>query len=214
MPEDQPGPIDRLCTDAVRESPASPYDAWREASTTHPEAVQLGVGFPFTDSFPTDELAAATDRVLSEEPEALQYGGCEMAKKPPRAIADHVSRPGFNVDPEEILVTDSATRGIDSVCGAFLDPGRMVFTVEPTFPGSLTVFRDHGAEIVGCPLDRRGLDIKALESELDRGERADEALPTLLYTIPTFHNLTGTSLPRERRERLLDLASTYDFAIV
>ncbi|WP_114576412.1 PLP-dependent aminotransferase family protein [Saliphagus sp. LR7] len=214
MAEDPPGTIDRLRTDAVRESPASPYDAWREVSTTQPEAVQLGVGFPFTDAFPAEELAAATDEVLREEPEALQYGGSETADSLPGAVADHVGRRGLRIEPDEVIVTGGASRTIDAIADVFLEPGRLVFTEEATFPSAVTYFRDHGAAVAGCALDRDGLDVAALAEELARRERTGKVLPTLLYTIPTFQNPTGTTLPRERREALLDLATEYDFAIL
>ncbi|MFC4986493.1 PLP-dependent aminotransferase family protein [Saliphagus infecundisoli] len=214
MPEDPPGAIDRLCTDAVRDSPASPYDAWRELSATHPEAVQLGVGFPFTDAFPTEELAAATNEILRKEPEALQYGGSEAADSLPGAIADHVGRRGLAVGADDLIVTGGASRAIDTIADVFLEPGRVVFTEEATFPSAVTYFRDHGAAVAGCALDREGLDVAALGDDLARRERTGEDLPTLLYTIPTFQNPTGTTLPEKRREALLDLATEYDFAIL
>ena len=37
--------------------------------------------------------------------------------------------------------------------------------------------------------------------------------PALLYTIPLFHNPTGTTLPVERRRRLIELARKHDFTI-
>ena len=38
--------------------------------------------------------------------------------------------------------------------------------------------------------------------------------PKFIYTIPTHHNPTGSILPRERRERLLELARAYDTLVV
>src|SRR4029078_11002424 len=35
-----------------------------------------------------------------------------------------------------------------------------------------------------------------------------------LYLIPTFQNPTGSTLPQQQRERLMQLAKEYDFIIV
>lgn len=42
----------------------------------------------------------------------------------------------------------------------------------------------------------------------------DTRPPKLIYTIPTFHNPTGVTLPTVRRTKLLDLAQSYHCLIV
>jgi len=51
------------------------------------------------------------------------------------------------------------------------------------------------------PQDEDGLDLDALEQELDSGPP-----PAFLYTIPTFQNPSGRTLSADRRRRLVDLA--------
>jgi 2-aminoadipate transaminase len=49
------------------------------------------------------------------------------------------------------------------------------------------------------PVDAFGLDVDALERELERGDVA------FVYTIPTFQNPTGSTLSLDRRRRLAEL---------
>jgi DNA-binding transcriptional MocR family regulator len=51
------------------------------------------------------------------------------------------------------------------------------------------------------------MDLERCERELARQR------PKLLYTIPSYHNPTGQTLSRERRERLVELSRKHDFII-
>ena len=70
-----------------------------------------------------------------------------------------------------------------------------------------------GAQLVTAPTDDQGLDVDALEQIL-RDLRARGVRPKFLYTIPTYHNPTGTLLPLERRRRLVALAAEYGLLVV
>ncbi|MCU4743300.1 PLP-dependent aminotransferase family protein [Natronoglomus mannanivorans] len=193
----------------------SAYETWRSATAANPDAVSLGVGFPFPDSFPNDELLSAAERTFDGDGDrALQYGGGADAALLPEFVAERARTRGIDCDAEQIELTDGATRAIDAVSHAFLDSGDTLFTEAPTFPGTLAVFRNYGVDIVGCPLDRDGLDVDALERELRERREDGRSLPTLFYTIPTFQNPTGTTLSLERRRRLLELAAEYDFVVL
>jgi DNA-binding transcriptional MocR family regulator len=67
-------------------------------------------------------------------------------------------------------------------------------------------------QIVPVPVDAQGLNVRALERCLHAPEMQAHP-PALLYTIPLFHNPTGTTLPVERRGRLIELAREHDFII-
>jgi 2-aminoadipate transaminase len=57
------------------------------------------------------------------------------------------------------------------------------------------------------------MDIDALESSLADLER-EGVRPKLIYTIPTFHNPSGVTMPLERRKRLVALAAEHGVLIV
>jgi 2-aminoadipate transaminase len=80
-------------------------------------------------------------------------------------------------------------------------PGR-VLVEGPTYDRPLKLLGWSGAEVVALPMDDEGLDLSALEAELDRGGDV-----SFLYTIPTFQNPSGRTLGLERRHRLVALAA-------
>ena len=95
----------------------------------------------------------------------------------------------------EILVERSSTK--------------RVLVEAPTYDRPLILLRRAGAEPVGIPVDEHGLDVDALEDDLRRA-----GAPAFLYVIPTFQNPSGSTLPFERRERLVELSHRFGFPIV
>jgi DNA-binding transcriptional MocR family regulator len=65
-----------------------------------------------------------------------------------------------------------------------------------------------GLRLLGVPLDHEGIRLDVLERLIQMQH------PRLLYTVPTFHNPTGTSMSVERRRGLLDLAARYNLLIL
>jgi 2-aminoadipate transaminase len=211
---DTDGRFTRLFSEGVTDSMDEPgYGSWRSISA--PEAVSLSFGFPFPASFPNDELLAAAEALFDEAPEtALSYVGSGAANELASVVVERARERGIDCDEDQVVLTNGATHAIDVACATFLDPDDLVVVESPTFMGALRVFRNHGVDLEGVGMDGDGLDVAALAADLERREAEGRPLPKLLYTIPDFHNPTGTTLSRERRERLLDLAETYGFVVL
>lgn len=191
----------------------SPYGSWR--SIADADAVPLSFGFPAPDLFPESELTTAVERLLDENgPAVLQYGTDDYADGLEQFVADRASDRGIDHDRTAVTLTNGATHAIDTICRVFLDPGDVIAVEDPTFMGALGVFRNHGVELLGVPTDGDGIDAEAFARTLESRAEADKPLPKLLYTIPNFHNPTGTTQPREGRERLVSLAEEYGFVIL
>ena len=106
------------------------------------------------------------------------------------------------------MLTGGISQALDFVCGRFARPGDVVFVEEPSYPYSFQIFRDHGLEVVGVPMDGAGMDVGRLERLLA------ERRPKLVYTIPAFHNPTGQVMDRARRDRLVALSREHGFIVV
>jgi DNA-binding transcriptional MocR family regulator len=124
------------------------------------------------------------------------------------ALARWLEPRGVRVAPEDILVTGGGQQGLNVVARAFCAPGDVVLTEAPTYPGALLAFRWTGAEVVGVPVDREGIQPDALEDALARYR------PKLVYLIASYHNPTGGVLSRDRRRAVLELAARYRVPIL
>ena len=78
---------------------------------------------------------------------------------------------------------------------------------------AVKLLRDHGLEVVPIRRDADGPVLDALSGTLDELHRAGRR-PSLFYTIPTFHNPTGSVLPLDRRVELVRLAASRGLLIV
>ena len=115
---------------------------------------------------------------------------------------------GFEVSPAALMVTGGASQALDLICTHCARPGDTVFVEEPTYFLALRIFADRHLQVVGVPTDESGLRLDALEALLA------EHQPAFLYTVPTFQNPSGFTLPAERRRQLLRLAEAHDFVVV
>jgi DNA-binding transcriptional MocR family regulator len=119
------------------------------------------------------------------------------------ALVETLRARGVKVSANDLLVTGGAQQGINVVARALVSPGDAVVCESPTWHGAFRAFRAAGANVVGVPLDRDGVDAAALEDALLR------LRPKLVYLIPTFHCPTGCSMTLPRRRRVLEICARF-----
>jgi 2-aminoadipate transaminase len=184
------------------------------ALTERDDVISLAGGLPDTSTFPPDSYAALMQTVAAEScARALQYGPTEGLASLKRCIVEVMAAEGILVDPDEVLVTTGGQQVIDLVCKTLLDPGDVVVTEAPTYPGAVPTFCAYQSEVVQVAMDRDGLRTDALEATLDELERTGRR-PKFIYTVPNFHNPAGVTLSAERRSELVRIASERELLIL
>ncbi|MFD8508641.1 PLP-dependent aminotransferase family protein [Streptomyces sp. NPDC059687] len=179
------------------------------AVTARPEVVNFAGGLPAPGLFDSEGVAAAFHAVLTGAArQALQYSTTEGEPGLRAALADRTSVRGLATDADDLLVTTGSQQALSLLATALLDPGDTVLVESPCYLAALQVFGFAGARIVPVPGDADGIDPDALE-ELVVGER-----PKLLYTVPTFQNPTGRTLPADRRAAVARVAARHGLWIV
>ena len=172
------------------------------------DLISLAYGFAAPELFPTDDLLSATVEVLAEDAaEALNYGPTYPGLV--QFVVDRLRAQGTPAEAENVLISYGSSQVLALLPQVFIDPGDVVIVEGPTFMGAVRHFALAGARLITVNVDDEGLDIDALETTLrdlaKRGQR-----PKFIYTIPTFHNPSGTLMPLERRCRLATLAKDAD----
>ncbi len=180
-----------------------------------PGIIDLGWGHPDPALMPVEALREAASSALTLfGADALNYGA---ARGPGPLIAWLCARigqtEGCTPAPEELLITGGNSQALDQFCALHTRPGDIALVEAPTYHLAVKILRDHPLRLIPVPLDDDGLQIDALEQTLAR-LKAQGQRPRFLYTIPTYHNPTGTCLSLARRQALVDLATTEDFLIV
>ena len=175
-----------------------------------PGTINLGIGQPSADLLPVELVRRASDAFFaSAEPFDFNYGVPQGDARFRESLAAYLTREYDSpTSPESLIVSGGNSQALDLVSGVFAKPGDTVFVEEPSYFLAFQVFRDHGLNIVGIPLDAEGISIPHLEQALQ------EHAPAFLYTIPSYQNPGGQCLPQERRNKLVELAMEHDFLIV
>ncbi|MEU3891098.1 PLP-dependent aminotransferase family protein [Streptomyces sp. NPDC029041] len=172
------------------------------AVTARPEVINFAGGLPAPELFDAHGIAAAYEAVLAEAPaRALQYSTTEGEPALRDALAARTTARGLPTGPDDLLVTTGSQQALSLLATALLEPGDTVLVENPCYLAALQAFGFAGARIVAVPGDEHGVDPGALE-ELVVRER-----PKLLYTVPTFQNPTGRTLPAERRAAVAAVAA-------
>ena len=179
------------------------------AVTARPEVINFAGGLPAPELFDAAGIAAAYQAVLTETPaRALQYATTEGEPVLRTALAARTSARGLATGADDLLVTTGSQQALSLLATALLEPGDVVLVEQPCYLAALQVFAFAGARIVAVPGDAAGVDPEALD-ELVVRER-----PKLFYTVPTFQNPTGRTLPADRRAAVAEVAARRGLWIV
>jgi len=172
--------------------------------------IDLGVGNPDFALLPLDMLQRAAQACFARnDPSFLQYGAEQGHGYFRLSLAEFLSRGyGFPVDSDNLFVTNGISNALELICTHFTRPGDTIFVEEPTYFLALRIFEDYDLHIVPVQTDKDGLAIEDLE------EKLGDFRPKFLYTIPTFQNPGGFTLPQDMREKLVQLSQAHDFLIV
>ncbi|WP_406117309.1 PLP-dependent aminotransferase family protein [Streptomyces virginiae] len=172
------------------------------ALTERPGIISLAGGLPAPELFDTEGLRAAYDAAFAGSARrALQYSTTEGAPELREAVAVRATARGLPTGPDDVLITSGSQQALTLITATLVEPGDVVLVENPTYLAALQCFRLAGARVVTVPCDAEGILPDALADVVAR-ER-----PKLLYTVPTFQNPTGRTLPRDRRAAVAQTAA-------
>ena len=168
------------------------------ALTERREVVSFAGGLPAPELFDLAGLREAFAAVLAEDcgGRSLQYSTTEGDPRLRAAIAQRLTARGLDTEPDDLLITSGSQQALTLIATVLLEPGDRVLVEEPSYLAALQCFGLARAVAVPIPCDDDGLDPEALDELVARHQ------PKLLYTVPTFHNPTGRTLPLHRRRGL------------
>lgn len=168
-----------------------------------PEIISFGGGSPAKEAFPLESIKEITKDILENNSyAALQYGITEGYIPLREAYLNHIARPkGVEADIDNVLIVTGATQGINLAIDVLLDPDDVVLVESPTFLSTLMVLNKYLVKCIPVKTDEYGMVMSDLEEKIKLHK------PKMLYSVPTFQNPTGKTLPIERRKKLAKLAS-------
>jgi GntR family transcriptional regulator / MocR family aminotransferase len=175
----------------------------------HPRPINFASGISDARQFPAEEFRKTLQSVMRRDQiTALEYGDPNGYAPLREGIAHILASQGLQTRPESILITAGSQQAIFLASQVLLKLNDTILVENPTYPAAIDLFRTLGYQIVGIPMDNQGMQVEKLEKLLQQYH------PKLIYTIPNFHNPTGTCLSSARRRQLIVLAERYNVPIL
>ncbi len=178
--------------------------------------ISLLFGHPDPATLLTPELREAMQRVVSSPQSytALQYGSEQGTQGLINVLVEKINREQrLSIQPGNLMLVAGSTHAVDMLARLYARPGGVVLVEAPTYVDALHIFRDHQIELCSIPMDEDGLIPSELEKQVARLHSSGK-FPSMLYTIPNFHNPTGSTLSEARCIEIIRLARQYGFLIM
>jgi 2-aminoadipate transaminase len=174
-----------------------------------PMIISFAGGNPSPDTFPGEVLSEmAMDILKKDSGTILQYGGTYGRQSFLDVLKELFTEDNAVPQDGEVISLTGSSQGIDLMTKAFIEKGDTILTESPTFLGALQTFRLFEADIVGVEMDDLGMVIDDLEKKIIRYK------PKFVYTIPTFQNPTGLTMPASRKKEMVEVCRKYGVLIL
>ena len=160
--------------------------------------INFASGLPDPAGFPVKALTEAAEQILTEDwRAALQYGEAEGYRPLREWVAADLTSRGVPTETAQVLIVSGSQQGIDLVARAFLQPGDIVLTEEPSYLAALQVFASFEANVQPIRTDEANI-----KEAVSRRPVKNQTLSPIAATSPSFAQ-GGCSILPLKGERVL-----------
>ncbi|HEY4348792.1 MAG TPA: PLP-dependent aminotransferase family protein [Gaiellaceae bacterium] len=168
------------------------------------DSISFARGVPAPECLAEEELADCAREVLARDGKTILSYGTGAGYGPLRETIGE----WFKVPPGQVLITNGALQGFVLLTQHF-GRGQTIFVETPTYDRPLKILAEAGDTVVGMNMDEHGL----IPAELANAF-ASNPKPAFVYSIPTFQNPSGRTLPEDRRREIVALAQANEALIL
>ena len=206
-PNTQPFAVSEIGPHLDRE--IDPFWVSRQSLDTGSDMLKPGCGWMPADWMPTGSLRKAL-RTLSKADDHLlcDYASTRGASNLRRLLARQFAAEGIEADPNQLLLTGSATQSLDLLCRFLLRPGDRVLISDPCYFNFQAILKAHQVEMISVPYTKDGLDCEQFEQAIL------EYKPRFYVSNSSLHNPTGVTLSPHAAHQILTVASRHDLILI
>jgi 2-aminoadipate transaminase len=168
------------------------------------DTISFARGTPAPELLAEEELADCARTVIERDGKTLLSYGSAAGYTPLRALIAE----WFGVHPYRVVLTNGSLQGL-GLLAERLGRGNNVLVEYPTYDRALTTLLRAGVSLLAAVVDDDGVSVTDLEQQL-----MGQMKPGFVYTIPTFQNPTGRTLPDERRRKMAQVLGSRGITIV
>ncbi len=176
---------------------------------SRPGMVSLAGGIPAPDSFPMDIMPKLATKVIRKYgSRAFQYDATEGFPPLREALSRFIQKQKIAAGPEEILISSGSQGVLDALGKVLISKGDAVAVESPTYLGAISAFNPYEPRYISIASDDAGLIPDALESALKQHPLK------FVYSVPTFQNPTGRTIPLDRRTAIAEIIQKYNIVLI
>ncbi|MFX1474373.1 MAG: PLP-dependent aminotransferase family protein [Promethearchaeota archaeon] len=115
---------------------------------------------------------------------------------------------------DDITITTGSQQALYAILDTCIDKDDVILTTSPAYLGFITPAVKLGARLVTVPTDLQGAIPEHFEAAIKRCEKELDRKPEMIYLVPDSDNPKGTTMPKQRREAIFNLAMEHNMIIV
>lgn len=173
----------------------------------NPNFIRLGTGELSPGLLPNKKMQEIL-QIDNEQSLSLGYLEPKGSLSLRKTVSKHLQSKGIDASPESILIVSGGLQALQLISIGLLKRGSTILHETPSYLQSVHVFQSAGMNLFGIPLDEEGIK----HDSIGRIKRQHNA--SLLYTIPNFHNPSGTLMSERRRMELLKVCQKESIPII
>ena len=114
----------------------------------------------------------------------------------------------YETNYNDIIITNGTQQSLSILSNILLNKNDYIFIEQPTYSGTIKVFKNKKINLIGLDLLEDGLDLLGLEEKIIKYK------PKLIYVTPTFNNPTGYSWSNKKRIEFLKIINKYNILVI
>ncbi len=183
----------------------------RKATEQPSKPISFIKALPDSRLFPFEQIKQITQQLLWD-PKAFffDYGHPQgyqplvewLEKK--EALSGTPMAPGQN----DVVITSGFQQGLNLLINLLLKPDEAVIVEMPTYAVILNLLIARRIPYHGVPVDANGMQVKKIKEIIKKHKIG------AIFTIPTHHNPTGTTMSVSRRKQLIEIAAEHKIPII
>lgn len=162
--------------------------------------IRLGTGELSPALLPVSTIEESL-KEIKLHPREIGYSEPKGSLKLRAALSQHLKRRQLQASPENILIVSGALQALQLISLGLLQRGSIVWQKAPSYLNSVHPFQSAGMEVVSYNQDEQLKNMSKLRQ-------------SILYTVPTLHNPTGSTQSLEERKQLLSLCKSLQIPII
>lgn len=197
----------------IYSSPKSGYYVLEDSHNSNcseDSIIDFSLGVPDVGTFPYKNFQHCLNKSIELYKETLfTYSNPRGLNSLIKVLSKHLQQYQIFTKPDNIIITSSSQQALNILSTMpFPTEKSNVLVEQPTYYGMIKSLELNNVPALGIERGLNGINLDELEKMFKYGNIK------FFYTIPRFHNPTGTSFSRQEKEAIVKMAEKYNVYIV